>query len=382
MLLFCIWKKEKTMDLLLRTQQLSTLFSEENRVVLPDSDLEIIPFRFTNMENEALDFHDEICQTTDSAISENNSFTYYVFAHKNQNYKRSEAIILLHGLNERSWKKYLTWAESLAKETGKAVILFPLAFHMNRSSLLWTNLRSLMPFVDKRKNESIEMSNATVANVVLSNRLSSNPIRFYTSGRTTANNICQLVSDIKEGKHPLFAEDTSVHFFAYSIGALLAQVLLLGNPRDLFSNTRLFMFCGGSIFNRMNGSSRDIIDSSANDSLQYYYVNEFLSKNHTEDGMMDAFLSMIKSDSKQSFRESFFQKAANRVRAISLKNDTVIPTTGVASALGGVSSKILEELDFPFEYSHQNPFPLTGKVNKELLSDSFNSVFSSAASFL
>ncbi len=370
------------MDILLRTQQLSSLFSEENRVALSDSDLEIIPFRFTSVENEALDFHDEICQITDGAIPENNSFTYYIFAHKNQNHKRSEAIILLHGLNERSWKKYLTWAEFLAEKTGKAIILFPLAFHMNRSSSLWTNLRSLMPFVDKRKNELMEMANTTVANVVLSNRLSSNPMRFYTSGRTTANNICQLVSDIKDGKHPLFREDTSIHFFAYSIGALLAQVLLLANPRDLFSNTRLFMFCGGSIFNKMNGSSRDIIDSGANNSLQYYYTNDFLSKTKPEDNLENAFSSMIKPDFRKNYRESFFQKAANRVRAISLKNDVVIPTEGISSALGGISSKILEELDFPFEYSHQNPFPMTGKMDKELLSRSFDSVFSRAAAFL
>lgn len=42
-------------------------------------------------------------------------------------------ILLLHGLNEKRWDKYLPWALRLVRGTGKAVMLFPISFHMNRT---------------------------------------------------------------------------------------------------------------------------------------------------------------------------------------------------------------------------------------------------------
>ena len=59
----------------------------------------------------------------------------------------------MHGLNERNWSKYLTWAEYLSSKTGKIVILFPIAFHINRSPVGWSNPRYLQSIFTKRKNE-------------------------------------------------------------------------------------------------------------------------------------------------------------------------------------------------------------------------------------
>ena len=101
--------------------------------------------------------------------------------------------------------------------------------------------------------------------MALSSRLSQNPLRFYASGRESVYNLWQLVLEIKEGKHPLFKEDTSINLFAYSIVALLSQVLLLANPEKMFNDTRLFMFCGGSILSEMDGNARDIMDKNAYD---------------------------------------------------------------------------------------------------------------------
>ena len=58
---------------------------------------------------------------------------------------------------------------------------------------------------------------------------------------------------------------------------------------------------------------------------------------------------MVREDVLRDYRESFFQRACDRIRAISLKKDIVMPTGGVIKALGKASGKILEELDFPFE---------------------------------
>jgi len=47
-----------------------------------------------------------------------------------------------------------------------------------------------------------------------------------------------------------------------SIGAFLSQVVLMANQKNLFSDSRLFMFCGGSIFRSMFGVSRSIMPNS------------------------------------------------------------------------------------------------------------------------
>lgn len=381
------------MDISLRTQQLNSLFSYDKKTRLEDSHLEIIPFRFTQTTgaSEIDEFQKELaatefCPVTDDHIQENKTFTYSIFTPSGK-VKRDKAIILLHGLNERTWEKYLTWAEYLANNTGKPVILFPIAFHMNRTPGSWCNPRSILPWVSRRKEKIINLVNSTFANVALSSRLSKNPLRFYASGRESVYNLWQLVYEIKEGRHPMFKEDTSINLFAYSIGALLSQVLLLSNPEKMFNDTRLFMFCGGSIFSQMNGNARDIMDQEAFDSLQQYYRHDFLESrilptSFKNDFLEQAFKAMIRTDVLQDVREAFFQRACDRIRAISLKKDVVMPTGGIIKALGKASDKILEEMDFPFQYTHQIPFPFRTKTDPVLLNQSFTSIFSKAAAFL
>lgn len=381
------------MDISLRTQQLSRLFSYDKKAELEDNRLEILPYRFTQTTgaSEINEFQKELaptgfCSIPDNSIQENKSFAYTIFAPAGKG-KRNKAILLLHGLNERSWEKYLTWAEYLAQQTGKPVILFPIAFHMNRTPSTWSNPRMAISWANQRKQEIKDGSNSTFANVALSYRLSKNPLRFYASGRESIYNLWQLVTEIKEGRHPLFQEDTSINIFAYSIGVLLSQVLLLANPDKLFSDTRLFMFCGGSIFSEMNGNARDIMDQEAFERLQQYYKNDFLDQtslphSFKNDFLEQAFRAMIRPDILQEYRESFFHKACNRVRGISLKKDVVMPTGGILKALGKISGKILEEIDFPFPYTHQIPFPIRPSKDAPLINQSFRHVFDKAASFL
>lgn len=381
------------MNISLRTQELNRLFSFEKKTELPESRLEIIPFRF--IQTRGASEIDRIqrtlpptafCPVTDDHIQENKTFYYTIFTPLGRP-KSDQAILLLHGLNERSWEKYLTWAEYLAENTGKPVILFPIAFHMNRTPSLWSNPRALLPWVSRRKEEIENLSNSTFANLALSSRLSRHPLRFYTSGRESAHNVCQLVAEIKNGKHPLFKEDTSVNLFSYSIGALLSQILLLANPDCLFSHTRLFMFCGGSIFSEMNGNARDIMDKDAFVSVGHYFRHDFLESRRLpspfcHDSLEKAFKAMIREDVLPNYRQSFFERACHRIRAISLKKDTVMPTTGILKALGEMSGKILEELDFPYPYTHQIPFPMRSKIEPGLISQAFLNIFGRAAAFL
>ncbi len=381
------------MDITTRTQELNHLFSYEKPAQLTDSRLEIVPFRFTQQTaaSEIDEFQQVLsttafCQVTDDVIQENKDFSYTIFKPSGK-MKRNKAIILLHGLNERTWEKYLTWAEYLAMHTGKPVILFPIAFHMNRTPDKWSNPRETLSWVNRRKQEVANLCNATFANVTLSSRLSQNPLRFYASGRESVYNMWQLVEEIKKGRHPLFSEDTQINLFAYSIGALLSQVLLLANPEQLFSDTRLFMFCGGSIFSEMDGNARDIMDKQAFDVIRNYYHDEFLDQRtlpttFRNDFLEQAFKAMIREDRYRDERNEFFAQAADRIRIIALKKDQVMPVHGIRSAFGKTTPQVMHELDFPFDYSHQVPFPYRSKTDKTLINESFHQVFGQAASFL
>ena len=157
------------MDISLRTKQLNSLFSYDKKTELEESHLEIIPFRFTQTRgaSEIDEFQKGLtptgfCPMTDDRIQENKSFSYAIFTPSGRK-KNNEAIILLHGLNERTWEKYLTWAEYLTHTTGKPVILFPIAFHMNRTPGLWANPRAILPWVSKRKEEVANVTNSRYA---------------------------------------------------------------------------------------------------------------------------------------------------------------------------------------------------------------------------
>ena len=62
---------------------------------------------------------------------------------------------------------------------------------------------------------------------------------FPISGTQTYFDLVKLCTEIKEGRHDL--TNTSVNIFAYSIGALLAEILPIANPASLFSGERAFL---------------------------------------------------------------------------------------------------------------------------------------------
>lgn len=318
-------------------------------------------------------------------VSENISFEYPVFVSQKTK-KMDRAILLMHGLNERNWSKYLTWAEYLCTETGRAVILFPIAFHVNRSPINWSNPRMLQSIYELRRKQNGNDRSLSFANVALSERISQNPYRFYSSGRQSLNDIAQLMTDIKSGRHPLFAENTQIDVFAYSIGAFLSQITFMTNPDNLFAESKLFMFCGGSIFSSMFGESRSIMDRVAFDKLLKYYKEDFSAKNESEqyrDKAFESFYSMILPERNENERLNFFKKMGSRLAGISLVHDKVIPYLGVEKALGIENTKSrINLLDFTFDYSHENPFPVGRTMACAEVNTSFERVFLQAADFL
>ena len=359
---FC--EKIKTMyNLAERTKALGGDFSLLRKMEIPESGEVVTPFKFRQRigEREVDRFQKrapkmDFFHGREDLLRVNEKFRYVVFAPKGEK-EFHDGILLLHGLNERMWNKYLPWAEYLCSQTGRPVILFPIAFHLNRSPESWFNPRAMMPFVIRRR-EKCNASNCSFANVALSSRLAESPMRFYVSGRESFYNIVQLLEQIKDGRHPLFAKEATIDVFAYSIGALLSQVLMLANPDRLFSDTKFFFFCGGSLFAKMNGSSKEIMDADAFKRLYEFYTSEFSFK---DDYIEDAFKTMILGDTNRESRELFFsrQAACGKLKIITLAKDSVIPTAGAREALGdSAGSSILKELDFPFAYTHQNPFQI------------------------
>ena len=366
--------------------ELKSVFTVENKKIsIPGSDIEIHNIDFRS-DAPLIEFSN----INDRLIAENRTFSYPVF--KPRNTKSDKVILLLHGLNERSWVKYLVWAYYLAQNTDSWVILFPISFHINRSPSAWKDPRAMIPFMKDRNSSIGEINKSSFANIALSNRLTEDPMRFFKSGYQTTSDIVKLLSAVRDGEHEIIPRTNRFNIFAYSIGAFLAEIILMGNPGNLFSKSKLFIFCGGSVFSNMQGSSKLIMDSVAFDRVYNYYLNdfektltgksplvEFLRSNQI--GM--AFRSMIDLGRLKIFRENILKNLKDQIHSLSLLKDSVIPCKGIISTLGNNNRKnIVDVWDFPYAYTHENPFPILESPLSKKVDYWFERVFAEATMFL
>ncbi len=380
----------KIIQFLQRQKELISNFRLGRNTKLDDSRIRIETFIFDSKELIPVPDPSIAVLHQDEQIPENRRFCYPAFVPAGCTGFQS-GILFLHGLNERNWDKYLCWAEYLAMQTQKPVILFPLAYHINRAPSSWGDPRSMSLLVEKRKGKTENPRSLSFANAALSERLSEEPYRFFNSGLQTVQDIIGLTMQISNGQHPLFTGGASLDIFAYSIGSFLAEIILMANPFNLFTSSRLFVFCGGSIFRSMHGESRYIMDKSAYDRLFNFYCFEWFSQLHQTvtsgevvfDDLFAAFNSMINPDLYRQEREGFFESGKDRIGGISLLKDKVMPWSGVEDCMGSrLAGNCFELIDFPYEYSHESPFPLHGKVDEEVVNASFLSVFQRGAAFL
>ncbi len=323
----------------------------------------------------------------DYSIRENISFSYPVFIPAGAS--PGKVILLLHGLNERSWKKYLTWAYCLAAETGSKVILFPISFHINRAPISWKDPRAMLKLLKDKITTRGEVRSSSFANIALSTRLSEDPRRFVRSGYQTAKDIVKLAEQIKRGEHPYVPAGSSINIFGYSIGAFLSEIILMANPDNLFEDSRLFIFCGGSVFSSMYGESKHIMDRLAYEKLFSYYRDRFeWEVRHkaplvsdlvsTDVGMV--FRAMLGFNRFRDKRESLLRKLEGRIKTVTITGDTVVPAIGVLETLGRFCN--VDIIDFPAGCTHENPFPILSGGAESEVDRSFDKVFQSACSFL
>lgn len=328
----------------------------------------------------------------DSEVEENNRFQYSILSDSRVE-KSSSAIILLHGLNERGWEKYLTWAYSLLKKTGKPVILFPNAFHMNRAPKCWSNFRLMNEISNERKNLLPGVVLSSPVNAAISTRLQFVPQRFVYSGIQTIRDIIALAGDIRDGQISGLDKGTTVDFFGYSIGAFIAQIIMMSNPLGVFNSSRCVLFCGGTTLNKMAPVNKYILDSEAANTIQDFYVHK-LEQNLLVDERLrslfgseseEAFLfkAMLGHDENLPVRKRYLAKIRDRIFAMGLAKDSVIPAGSIRDALiSDHPKKIRFELINPgYNYTHENPFPLLLKTENEVEQE-FEQIFSKAANFL
>ena len=214
----------------------------------------------------------EMLNKNDAEIMENINFKYHTLSFKSD--KKAKGIILMfHGFNEKVWAKYLPWAKYLLEKTGKTIVMFPIAFHMNRAPLAWSNTREMYKISQERKERHPNVICSSLSNVAISTRLHNKPQRFIWSGLQTYYDVVELFEEIKKGEHPIIAPDATVDVFAYSIGCLLAEILMMTNKDGYLDNSRFVAFCGGAVFNRLSPVSKFILDSEANVSLTLTWWN-------------------------------------------------------------------------------------------------------------
>jgi hypothetical protein len=365
-------------------------FTSKNCGILPDDSIDDTlngydPGSETGITHELLGMHD-------ADVTDNVSFGYHVFAPVNT-VKAKKIVLMFHGFNEKNWYKYLPWAKQIADTTGKTVILFPIAFHMNRAPQEWSDTRLMYEVSNRRKVLFPDIIHSTLSNAAISTRLHTMPQRFLWSGLQTYHDIIQFMSEYKAGLHPLIAPDAEADIFAYSIGSFLAEILIMTNPANYFDTSKLVMFCGGPVFNRLSPVSKFILDSHANVAL-YSYIVEHLDSHLRKDEKLRYYLcecpegvsfrSMLNYGVMSDYREERLRAVCQRLLAVTLKQDTVVPPYEVINTLQGKYRDIpvrVDIQDLPYPYKHEDPFPALEKLSDEV-NAAFRQVFDPIAKFL
>jgi hypothetical protein len=252
----------------------------------------------------------------------------------------------------------------------------------------------MFPLLNGRKTEYGELSMSSFANIALSNRLTEDPMRFFNSGYQTVCDIVKLLNQIKNGGHQVIPGGSRVDVFAYSIGCFLAQIMFMGNPENLFSDSKLFMFCGGSVFSNMHGTSKLIMDSLAYNKLYSYFMKDFEEEIKGESPLVEffrsahlglAFRSMIDFGRLRKFRENILTGLRGRMYSVALAGDTIIPAKGIVETMKSGSknrNQSVEVWDFPYICSHENPFPLFDSPLSLKVDRTFERLFTSASLYL
>jgi hypothetical protein len=165
--------------------------------------------------------------------------------------------------------------------------------------------------------------------------------------------------------------------------------MMLAKPSLLPEETRAMLFCGGSAFGLMNGTSKLIMDSRAFERLVTFYLDwpedkrgpggdSFMQiMNETPEG--EAFFGMTSLSRLRDISGTPFRNSEGKLRAVTFAGDRVIPPEAVSATLQGADVEIWSTT---YSFTHENPFPvLQGELAHEV-DRTFDRLFTQAASFL
>jgi Family of unknown function (DUF6051) len=334
--------------------------------------------------------------TADSDIRENLSFRY-PFLRAQGPGKGKHVIVLLHGLNERSYAKYVPWAFQLWRNTGAAVALFPLSFHINRVSPGWG--RSLEAHLGRRR-EVAGNENVHPFNCVLSERLELRPERFFWGGVQSYHEVVDLVRGIREGKHPHLQPDAQVDLLGYSAGGYLAMGLMLGDEGGLFERSRCVVFESGASMRSTHLSTRFIMDLACEVALMKLFVrftprmaNPRLAHWLADHEEGRWFRALFGEERERLRFEARLKELAPRLMAIANTTDEVIPSGAIFNTLRGKHRDTgvrVEELtlgvhEHPFvcpDYEQKDRRFVTESLDVEVLGQAFEQFIEAACSML
>lgn len=369
-------------------------FESNYRFILPgglgnNDDYEYIPGIPEDYEPDVIQ---EMLNKKDAEIPENIKFRYHMMMPKKE-IKSKGIIFLFHGFNEKTWYKYLPWAKYILEKTGKSIVMFPIAFHMNRAPAAWSDTREMYRVSEQRKERHPDILCSSLSNVAISTRLHNKPQRFIWSGLQTYYDVIDFVEHIKADLHPAIDKDASIDFFSYSIGTFLGEILMMSNKNNYFTESKYATFCGGAIFNRLSPVSKFILDSEANVSL-YSFVVEHLESHMKRDEVLrhymhtepegNNFRSMLNYRTLTLEREKRFREMSHQFYAVTLAKDEVVPPYEVMNTLQGSRRDIpanIEILDYPYKYIHEDPFPALSKIADEV-DKQFRYTFDKISNFL
>ena len=168
--------------------------------------------------------------------------------------------VLLHGLNERSFTKYIPWAYQIWTQAQIPVAMFPLPFHINRVRREWG--RSSRPCTAGGRNAG-ERIRAPVQ--CRDQRAARRPSRTVLLGchagvlghhRSRGSRSVPTVIRISRA-------DARVDVLGFSAGGYVALALLLENHRGISSDSRGVMFGSCCAVRDVNLSSPLILDHAA-----------------------------------------------------------------------------------------------------------------------
>lgn len=296
----------------------------------------------------------------DCDVRENLEFRYPLLRKHGNPEREKHVILLLHGLNERSYSKYVPWAYQLWKSTGAAVALFPLCFHVNRVHPNWA--REITQ-AQSRRDEVPRNENVHAFNCVLSERLDARPERFFWGGLQSYFDVIDLVRQIRSNEHAHIAPDAQIDLLGYSAGGYLSLGLLLLDQDQLFKDSRAVLFESGAALKSTHLSSRLIMDLSCEISLMKLYVR-FTGRmasprlqhwlTHHEEGRW--FRALFGEEGEREGLEKRLREIAPRVMAICNSNDDVIPASAVLNTLQGLHRDTGVRVETLSLGVHEHPF--------------------------